>query len=74
MTRPNLDAVRDGKILGLAAQPGYEEHQMAVDLVAQAICGNAPEQFANDLPAPIILKDGLTPYYKVVDAVDARKD
>lgn len=74
MTRPNLDAVRDGKILGLAAQPGYEEHQMAVDIVAEAICGNAPKQFANDLPAPIILKDGLAPYYKVVDAVDARKD
>lgn len=74
MTRPNLDAVRDGKILGLAAQPGYEEHQMAVDIVANAICGNPPAQFANDLPAPIILKDGLAPYYKVVDAVDARKD
>jgi len=74
MTRPNLDAVRDGKILGLAAQPGYEEHQMAVDIVANAICGIAPAQFANDLPAPIILKDGLAPYYKVVDAVDARKD
>lgn len=72
MTRPNMDAVRDGKILGLAAQPGYEEHQMAVDIVANAICGIAPAQFANDLPAPIILSDGLAPYYGVVDAIDAR--
>jgi len=71
-TRPNLDAVRDGKILGVAAQPGYEEHQMAVDLVANAICGNAPAQFANDLPTPIIFADGLAPYYAVVDAIDAR--
>ena len=72
MTRPNMDAVRDGKILGLAAQPGYEEHQMAVDIVANAICGNAPAQFANDLPTPIVLEDGLAPYYAVVDAIDAR--
>lgn len=72
MTRPNMDAVRDGKILGLAAQPGYEEHQMAVDIVANAICGNPPAQFANDLPSPIILADGLAPYYAVVDAIDAR--
>ena len=71
-TRPNLDAVRDGKILAVAAQPGYEEHQMAVDLVANSICGNAPAQFANDLPTPIIFADGLAPYYAVVDAIDAR--
>lgn len=71
-TRPNLDAVRDGKILGIAAQPGYEEHQMAVDIVANAICGNAPAQFANDLPTPIVFSDGLAPYYAVVDAIDAR--
>lgn len=72
MTRPNMDAVRDGKILGLAAQPGYEEHQMAVDIVANAICGNPPAEFANDLPTPIVLNDGLRPYYAVVDAIDAR--
>ncbi|MEI9907804.1 MAG: substrate-binding domain-containing protein [Actinomycetota bacterium] len=71
-TRPNLDAVRDGKILGIAAQPGYEEHQMAVDIVAQAICGKKPAVFAHNLPAPIVLKAGLKPYYKVVDAIDAR--
>lgn len=71
-TRPNLDAVRDGKILAIAAQPGYEEHQMAVDIVANAICGNAPAQFPNDLPTPIVFADGLAPYYAVVDAIDAR--
>ena len=71
-TRPNLDAVRDGKILGIAAQPGYEEHQMAVDIVANAICGNPPAQYANDLPTPIVFDDGLAPYYAVVDAIDAR--
>ena len=72
-TRPNLDAVRDGKIYAIAAQPGYEEHQMAVDMVAQKICGKNPKNFANDLPAPIVTASGLAPYYKVVDAVDLRK-
>lgn len=72
-TRPNLDAVRSGKIFGIAAQPGYEEHEMAVDLVAQAICGKMPKKFANNLPAPIVLKDGLAPYYLIADKVDARK-
>jgi hypothetical protein len=45
---------------------------MAVDIVANAICGNEPAQFANDLPTPIVFSDGLAPYYQVVDAIDAR--
>jgi ribose transport system substrate-binding protein len=72
MTRPNLDAVRDGKIFALAAQPGYEEHQAAVDLATIALCGGKPT-YANELPAPIVAADGLAPYYLIVDKVDARK-
>jgi ribose transport system substrate-binding protein len=72
MTRPNLDAVRDGKIYGLAAQPGYEEHEMAVDMATTLLCGGTVK-YANELPAPIVLKDGLAPYYTIVDRVDARK-
>jgi ribose transport system substrate-binding protein len=71
MTRPNLDAVRDGKIYGLAAQPGYEEHQQAVDLATTLLCGGTVK-YDNELPAPIVLKDGLAPYYEVVDRIDAR--
>lgn len=70
-TRPNMDAVKAGKILGIAAQPGYEEHEMAVDLLTQAICSQKPK-FANLLPAPIVTARGLAPYYKVADEVDAR--
>jgi len=73
MTRPNLDAVRDGKILGLAAQPGYEEHEQAVDLATTALCGGTIKSYENELPAPIVTKDGLDPYYVIVDRVDARK-
>jgi ribose transport system substrate-binding protein len=72
MTRPNLDAVRDGKIFALAAQPGYEEHQNAVDLIAQLMCGQTVP-YANELLAPIVTADGLAPYYEIVDRVDARK-
>jgi ribose transport system substrate-binding protein len=72
MTRPNLDAVRDGKIFGLAAQPGYEEHEMAVDMATTLLCGGTVK-YDNELPAPIVLKDGLEPYYTIVDRVDARK-
>ncbi len=71
MTRPNLDAVRDGFAYALAAQPGYEEHQAAVDLIARTICGETVP-YANELPAPIVFADGLAPYYEVVDRVDAR--
>jgi ABC-type sugar transport system substrate-binding protein len=71
-TRPNLDAVRDGKAYGIAAQPGYEEHQAAVDLATQALCGQTPT-YANELAAPIIYAADLAPYYVVVDKVDARK-
>ena len=73
MTRPNLDAVRDGKIFGLAAQPGYEEHEQAVDLATIALCGGKIKSYANELPAPIVFKDGLAPYYVIVDRIDARK-
>lgn len=73
MTRPNLDAVRDGKIFALAAQPGYEEHEQAVDLATIALCGGTIKSYENELPAPIVFKDGLAPYYEIVDRIDARK-
>ena len=72
MTRPNMDPVRDGKVYALAAQPGYETHQLAVDLLARAICGEKVP-YTNELPTPIVFKDGLDPYYVVADRVDARK-
>ena len=72
MTRPNLDAVNEGKIYGLAAQPGYEEHEMAVDMATTLLCGGTVK-YANELPAPIVFKDGLAPYYTIVDRIDARK-
>jgi ribose transport system substrate-binding protein len=66
MTRPNLDAVKAGKVFALAAQPGYEEHEQAVDLIAKSICGQTVP-YANELPTAIVQADGLDPYYAVVN-------
>ncbi len=72
MSRPNMDLVRDGKIVALGAQPGYETHALGVDLLAYAICG-AKIPYSHELATPIVFKDGLAPYYEVADRVDARK-
>lgn len=69
MTRPNLDAVRDGKVYALAAQPGYEEHQQAVDLIARAICGETVP-YGNELETKIVTAEGLEPYYDVVNKIE----
>jgi len=53
-------------------QPGYEEHELAVDMATTLLCGGTVK-YANELPAPIVLKDGLAPYYVIVDRIDARK-
>jgi hypothetical protein len=45
---------------------------MAVDMATTLLCGGTVK-YANELPAPIVLKDGLAPYYVIVDRVDARK-
>ena len=66
MTRPNMDLVKAGKVFALAAQPGYEEHQQAVDLIAKSMCGETVP-YANELTTAIVQADGLAPYYKIVD-------
>ncbi len=66
MTRPNMDLVKAGKVYALAAQPGYEEHEQAVDLIAESMCGQTVP-FANELETKIVTADGLAPYYKIVD-------
>ena len=66
MTRPNMDLVKSGEVFALAAQPGYEEHEQAVDLIAKSMCGQTVP-YANELPTAIVTADGLAPYYKIVD-------
>jgi ribose transport system substrate-binding protein len=72
MTRPNMDLLRDGKVFALAAQPGYDTHRLAVDLIARSICGETIP-YTNELPTPIVFQDGLEPYYAIADRVDARE-
>jgi ribose transport system substrate-binding protein len=71
MSRPNMDLVRDGKITALGAQPGWETHALAVDLLALHLCGETVP-YSNELPTPIVFADGLAPYYEIADRIDAR--
>jgi ribose transport system substrate-binding protein len=66
MTRPNMDLVKAGKVFALAAQPGYEEHQQAVDMIAKSMCGQSVS-YANELQTAIVQTDALAPYYDVVN-------
>lgn len=66
MTGPNMDLVKAGKVFALAAQPGYEEHQHAVDMIATSMCGSTVP-YANELQTLIVQADGLAPYYAIVN-------
>lgn len=67
----NLDAVKSGWVHAIIAQPGYEENYEAVRVL---IDYNNGEQVDRDqlLPAPVVTKDGLDPYYEMVDRIKER--
>lgn len=60
--RQNLDLVKAGKVFGLAAQPLYPEGAKAADLCAGLASGKQVPYY-NYLPASIITKSDLAPYY-----------
>lgn len=60
--RQNLDLVQSGKVFGLAAQPLYPEGAKAADLCT-ALAEHKKVPYYNYLPAKIITKGELTPYY-----------
>jgi ribose transport system substrate-binding protein len=60
--RQNLDLVTAGKVFGLAAQPLYPEGGKAADLCA-GLAGGKKVPYYNYLPAKIITKGQLAPYY-----------
>ena len=64
----NLDTVRDGWVYALVAQPGYEENYEAVRTLIAHDNGEKVEE-NQLLPAPIITKDEIGPYYEVVERV-----
>ncbi|MGN9847036.1 sugar ABC transporter substrate-binding protein [Nonomuraea sp. H19] len=68
--KANLDNVKNGQILGVAAQPLYQEHYEGAVLLGNRLCGQTQGmKYRYSPPAPIITKDGLDPYYNLLGAV-----
>ncbi len=69
-TRVNLDLVKNGEIYAVVAQPLYDEARKAVELLDAAIHGKKVA-YENRLPAPLITKDKVEPYYELLARVEA---
>ena len=62
----NLDLVKNGEALALVAQPLYAEMYQGVVVLLLERMG-MPVPYANTLPAPLVMKDGVAPYYAIND-------
>ncbi len=69
-TRANLDAVRDGGMTALIAQPLWDESYQAAEVLDRQIRGEKMEWWTK-IPAPLVTKDELKPYYEIIDKADA---
>jgi ribose transport system substrate-binding protein len=56
-TEGNLDYLEQGKVYGIVAQPGWEEHYQAVEYMVKLFKGEKVPVWTT-LPAPIVTKDG----------------
>ena len=68
--RKNLDLVKAGKVYAVMGQPLWEEVTAGVNLIDKLLRGENVE-FANLLPAPVITKEKVDPYYAILDKVEA---
>jgi ribose transport system substrate-binding protein len=64
--RQNLDLVKSGEVYAIVAQPLYAEAAKAADLLVDIIKGKSVS-YANPLPAPIVTKADIAPYYAILD-------
>lgn len=69
-TRVNLDLVKSGQVYAVIGQPLWEESYGAAELLDQSIKGEKIPWWTK-LPAPLITKDELAPYYTLLDKVEA---
>jgi len=67
--RPNLDLVKAGEVYAIVAQPLFEEHAKCAEMLDTILRGGKVE-YANLMESPIVTKDKLDPYYKLLDSVD----
>jgi ribose transport system substrate-binding protein len=71
-SRENLDLLKSGEVYALVAQPLYAEMYQAVTLLLETNMG-MPVPYENVLPAPIIMKDDVDPYYVILERAEAIK-
>ena len=69
-TRVNLDLIRDGKVFAIIAQPLWDESFGAAGLLDKCVKGQ-PISWWTKLPAPLVTKDKIDPYYQLLDKVTA---
>lgn len=69
--RANLDAVKKGDTYAIIAQPLYEEHYRASQLLKRVLC-KQPLKYHNTMPAPIVTQSGLARYYTLLAKVKIR--
>jgi len=66
-TRQNLDLIKTGASYGVVAQPIYEESAKMAELLGQLAQGKSVP-YRNVLPSNVITKDGLAPYYQILES------
>jgi ribose transport system substrate-binding protein len=69
-TRVNLDLVKSGDVFAVVGQPLWEEAYGTVELLDKMIRGE-PVPWWTRLPAPLITKDKLDPYYELLGRIEA---
>lgn len=68
-SRVNLDLVKSGKIYAVVAQPLYQEFAICAELLDKVLRGGKIE-YNNLLDAPLVTKDNVEDYYKVLEKVE----
>lgn len=68
-SRVNLDLVKSGEIYAVVAQPLFEEFAKCAEMLDTLLRGGTVA-YANQLPAPLVTKDNVDDYYKVLEVVD----
>jgi ribose transport system substrate-binding protein len=60
--RQNLDLVKKGKVYAIVAQPLFQEGARTADLLVR-LADKKPVSYSNYIPAPVVTKSNLVPYY-----------
>lgn len=70
-TRVNLDLVKSGQIFGVVAQPLFDESKGAAKVLYQLANGEGDKvPYWTELGAPLVTKDSMDEYYKILDGFE----